>query len=63
MQDGYVVCYESGKLEHKNNETIHDLELATIVHALKVWRHYLLGRIFELITDHISFKYLFYEPN
>lgn len=36
-----------------------DLELATIVHALKMWKHYLLGRIFELITYHMRLKYLF----
>ena len=42
MQDGYVECYESWKLEHKNNYTIHDLELETRLHSLKVWRHYLL---------------------
>jgi hypothetical protein len=35
------------------------LELAAIVHALKMWRHYLLGRIFELSTNHCGLKYLF----
>jgi hypothetical protein len=34
-----VVCYESRKLkEHERNYATHDLELATIVHALKMWR-------------------------
>jgi hypothetical protein len=37
----------------------HDLELAAIVHALKMWRHYLLGRIFVLMTDHCGLRHLF----
>ena len=52
--------YESRKLkEHENNYAAHDLELAAIVHALKMWMHYLLGRKFELRTYHTSLKYLF----
>ena len=48
MQDNHVICYESRKLkEHEKNYATHDLELAAIVHALKMWRHYLMGRIFE----------------
>jgi hypothetical protein len=44
MQEGQVVCYESQKLnEHEKKYATHDLELAAIVHALKMWRHYLLG--------------------
>ena len=37
MQDNHVICYESRKLkEHKKNYATHDLELAAIVHALKI---------------------------
>jgi hypothetical protein len=62
-QNGHVVCYESRKLkEHKRLYATHDLELATIVHALKMWRHYLMGRKFELRTDHSGLKYLFGQP-
>jgi hypothetical protein len=44
-QEGNVICYESQKLkEHKRNYVTHDLELAAVTHALKVWRHYLMGR-------------------
>jgi hypothetical protein len=39
-----------------------DLELAAIVHALKMWRHYLLGRKFVLMTDHCGLRYLFDQP-
>jgi hypothetical protein len=63
MQEGRVVCYESRKLnEHKVNYATHDLELAAIVHALKKWRHYLLGRKFILMTDHCGLRHLFDQP-
>ena len=62
-QNGFVICYESIKLkEHERNYATHDLELAAIVHALKKWRHYLMGRRFELRTYHNSLKYLFDQP-
>ena len=49
MKDNHVVCYESRKLkEHEKNYATHDLELASIVHALKMSRHYLMGRKFQL---------------
>ena len=63
MQDNHVICYESRKLkEHEKNYATHDLELAAIVHALKMWKHYLMGRIFELKTDHYGLNYLFDHP-
>jgi hypothetical protein len=62
-QNGFVICYESRKLkEHEKNYATHDLELAAIVHALKKWRHYLMGRRFELRTDHNGLRYLFDQP-
>jgi hypothetical protein len=45
--------------KHEENYATHDLELAAIVHALKVWRHYLMGNKCELYTDHKSLKYFF----
>ena len=60
MQEGRVVAYASRQL--KPSETryaTHDLELAAVVYALKLWRHYLLGAKLELFTDHRSLKYLF----
>ena len=63
MQDNHMICYELRKLkEHGKNYSTHDLELAAIVHALKMWRHYLMGRIFELRTDHCGLKYWFDYP-
>jgi hypothetical protein len=46
------VCYEYGKLKkHEKNYATDELELESIVHALKLWRHYLMGQIFELRID------------
>jgi hypothetical protein len=48
-QKYHVVCYESKKLkDHESNYATHDLDLAKIVHALKMWRHYIMGRKFVL---------------
>ena len=41
------------------NYPTHDLELAAVVHALKIWRHYLLGNKVYIYTDHKSLKYIF----
>jgi hypothetical protein len=63
MQEGCVICYASRKLnDHEINYVTHDLELAAIVHALKMRKHYLLGRIFVLMTDHCGLRHLFYQP-
>jgi hypothetical protein len=63
MQNGHVIGYESRKLkEHEMNYATHDLELAAIVHTLRMWRHYLMGKRCELRTNHIGLKYLFEQP-
>jgi hypothetical protein len=60
MQDGHMVAYASWQLrKHEEHYPIHDLELAAVVHALKIWRHYLMGKRCELYTDHKSLKYIF----
>jgi hypothetical protein len=60
MQNGHVIGYESIKLkEHERNNATLDLELASIIHALRMWRHYLMGKKFKLRIDHIGLKYLF----
>ena len=59
-----MICYGGWQLKaHEKNYPTHDLELATIVFALKSWRHYLLGERFELYTDHKSLKYLFSQKD
>jgi hypothetical protein len=45
------------------NYPTHDLELAAVVHALKIWRHYLMGKRCELYIDHKSLKYIFTQSN
>jgi hypothetical protein len=58
-----VVCYESLKLkENERNYVTHDLELVVIVHALRMWRNYLVGKKFELRTDHCGLNNLFEKP-
>ena len=44
---------------HKINYPTHDLELAAVVFALKIWRHYLYGARFDVFSDHKSLRYLF----
>ncbi|GAU51141.1 hypothetical protein TSUD_240800 [Trifolium subterraneum] len=60
MQDGAVVAYASRQLKpHEENYPTHDLELAAIIFALKIWRHHLYGVQFALYSDHKSLRYLF----
>jgi hypothetical protein len=57
---GRVIAYASRQLRrHEEHYPTHDLELATVVHALKIWRHYLLGNICHIYTYHKSLKYIF----
>jgi hypothetical protein len=63
MKNGHVTFYKFTKLkEHEINYATHDLELETIVHALRMWRHYLMGRKYELRRDHSGLKYVFEHP-
>jgi len=63
MQEGKVIAYESRKLkEHELKYSAYDLELAVVIHALKMWRHYLMGRKFLLLTDHNSLTNYFSQP-
>ena len=60
MQDDKVVTYASRQLKkHKKKYPTHDLELAAMVHALKIWRHYLIGNKCEIFIDHKSLMYIF----
>jgi hypothetical protein len=60
MQEGRVIAYASRQLRrHEEHYPTHDLELAAVVHALKIWRHYLLGNVCHVYTDHKSLKYIF----
>ena len=60
MQHGHVIAYASRQLKvHERNYPTHDLELAAVIFALKIWRHYLLGDQVLIYTDHKSLKYIF----
>jgi hypothetical protein len=60
MQEGRVIAYASRQLRrHEEHYPTHDLELADVVHALKIWCHYLVGNICHIYTDHKSLKYIF----
>ncbi|WJZ88382.1 hypothetical protein VitviT2T_007687 [Vitis vinifera] len=60
MQHEKVVACASKQLKpYERNYPTHDLELAAVVFALKIWRHFLFGETYEIFTDHKSLKYLF----
>jgi hypothetical protein len=60
MQEGRVIAYASRQLRrHEEHYPTHDLELAAVVHALKIWCYYLLGSLCHIYTDHKSLKYIF----
>ncbi|RVW31995.1 Transposon Tf2-12 polyprotein [Vitis vinifera] len=62
MQHGKVVAYASRQLKsYERNYPTHDLELAAVVFALKIWRHFLFGETCEIFIDHKSLKYLFFQ--
>src|SRR4051812_36179714 len=64
MQERKVIAYGSRQLRtHEDKYPTHDLELAAVIYALKMWRHYLLGNRCEVYTDHQSLKYLFTQPD
>ncbi|WMV08868.1 hypothetical protein MTR67_002253 [Solanum verrucosum] len=64
MQHGKVIAYASRQLRsHEKNYPTHDLELAAIVFALKIWRHYLYGVHVDIYTDHKSLQYIFNEKD
>ncbi|PKU84459.1 putative mitochondrial protein [Dendrobium catenatum] len=64
MQQGQVIAYASRQLKsHEKNYPTHDLELAAVVFALKIWRHYLYGIRCDIFTDHKSLKYIFTQKD
>jgi hypothetical protein len=64
MQEGHVIAYASHQLcKHELNYPTHDLELAVVVHALKIWRHYIMGTKCQVYTNHKSLKYIFTQKD
>ncbi|GJV59453.1 putative reverse transcriptase domain-containing protein [Tanacetum coccineum] len=59
MQREKVIAYASRQLKiHEKNYTTHDLELRSVVFALKIWRHYLYGTKCTVFTDHKSLQHI-----
>jgi hypothetical protein len=64
MQEGHVIAYASRQLrKHEQNYPTHDLELAAVVHALKIRRHYIMGTKCQIYTYHKGLKYIFTQKN
>ena len=64
MQHGKVIAYSSQQLKnYEKNYPTYDLELTTVVFALKMWGHYLYGETCEIYTNYKSLKYLFTRKN
>jgi ribonuclease HI len=64
MQKGHAIAYASRQLrKHELNYTTHDLELTAVVHALKIWRHYIMETKCQVYTDHKSLKYIFTQKD
>jgi hypothetical protein len=64
MQDNRVIAYASRALRtHERSYPTHDLELAAVIHALKIWRHHLMGTKCHIYTDHKSLKYIFMQED
>ena len=63
-QEGHIIAYESRNLKiHEKNYATYDLELAAVIHALKVWCHHLIRRKFILMTNNKGLKYLLDQLN
>jgi hypothetical protein len=64
MQNNRVIAYASRALRnHEQNYPTDDPELAAVIHALKIWRHHLMGAKCNIYTDHKSLKYIFTQAD
>ncbi|WMV58431.1 hypothetical protein MTR67_051816, partial [Solanum verrucosum] len=64
MKNGKAIAYASRQLKiREKNYPTHDLELAIVVFALMIWRHYLYGVHVDVFTDHNSLQYLFKQKH
>jgi hypothetical protein len=60
LMQGHVIAYASREIrKHELNFPTHDLELTVVVHALRIWRHYIMGTKCQVYTNHKSLKYIF----
>jgi len=60
IQHGHVIAYASRQLKpHEKNYPTHDMELASVIFALKIWRYFLLGDQMLIYTNYKILKYIF----
>jgi hypothetical protein len=63
LQEGKAVAYESRVLNGaEKNYHATNRELLAVIHALKVWRCYLEGSTFKVLTDHNPLCHLPTQP-
>ena len=63
LQDHHPIAYESRKLKPSEmSYSTYDKELLAVVHALKLWKHYLMGSGFLIKTDQQSIRHLLSQP-
>jgi hypothetical protein len=58
MQEGCPLAFTSKKLcDHNLGKSTYEKEMMAILHVVETWRPYLIGRHFQIKTDHHSLKY------
>ena len=58
MQEGHPIAFKSRKLnDTEHRYTVQEKEITAIIHSLQVWRHYLLGSHFTIMTDNVATSY------
>jgi hypothetical protein len=64
MHDGHMIAYYTCQLcPHEEHYPTHDLELAVVVHALRMWWHYFLGNVAHIFTGKKSLRYFFTQAD
>jgi hypothetical protein len=59
-QEGNIIFYEYQKLkDHKIKYVTHNVELVVVIHALKMWRHYIMDRKFMFLIYNSGVKFMF----
>ena len=58
MQEGLPLAFTSKQFSKRNmGKPIYEKEMLAILHAVELWCPYLLGKHFQINTDHQSLKY------
>jgi hypothetical protein len=58
MQEGQPLAFTNKKMSERNlGNPIYEKEMLAILHVVELWHHYLLGKCFQINTDHQSLKY------